>query len=93
MSVLMAPLIGNVGTFDGPGSISGSITGPDGNPAGRRIVLLDRRTVVAVRRVDSAADGTYAFNGITTAVEFLRLVQHNDVGDLQNDLVDRVFAG
>lgn len=93
MSVLMAPMPGIVSTYDGAGSISGTITDASGSPARRRIVLLARRTVVAVRRVDSADDGTYSLPGLTTAVEFVRLVQDDEAGDLQNDLVDRVFAG
>lgn len=93
MSALMAPRPRMIGTYDGAGSISGTITDASGSPARRRIVLLDRRTAVAVRRVDSADDGTYSLPGLTTGVEFLRLVEDNDAGDLENDLIDRVYAG
>lgn len=93
MSALNAPIPRTCGTYDGAGSISGTITDAEGNPAARRIVLLDRGTSIVVRRAGSEADGTYMIDGITTTVEFVRLVFDNDAGDLQNDLVDRVFAG
>lgn len=92
MSALNAPIPRTFGTYDGAGSISGTITDAEGNPAARRIVLLDRSNATAVRRVGSEVDGTYLISEITTSVEFLRIVFDNDAGDLENDLVDRVIA-
>lgn len=93
MSVLMPPRPRAISIYDGPGSIGGTIRDANGDPAQRPVVLLLRSTKQVVRRGDSGTDGTYAFAGLRTDVEFQRLVDHDHEEVLRNDRIARCFAG
>jgi hypothetical protein len=74
------------------GSISGTITGLDGNPAKRTIVAVPRAfsTVRVFSTVSDDEDGTYSLDCINT--EMSRIVLAGEA-DLYNDIVDRVLPG
>ncbi|MCP1659349.1 hypothetical protein [Neisseria perflava] len=62
------------GNYGGEGYIAGENEGivtVGGEPAERRIFLLDRKKMSCVRDVWSGEDGAYVFERLNPAVEFL----------------------
>jgi len=70
--------------YGGPGTINGTVK-IGANLVKRRVRLYDAKTGSLIREIWSAGDGSYAFNGLRTDIDFT--VTSSDYAGIYNDVI------
>lgn len=73
-----APVFGGTGRIAGN---AGSIVTAGGQPVSRRVLLIRRDNLRPAADTWSAADGSYRFDGLSTAHHFIVMALDNEIGD------------